>query len=152
MHWEDWCWSWNSNTLATWCEEMTRKRPWCWARLRAGGEGDNRGWDGRMASLTQWTWVRVNFGRWWQTGRPGMLRSTGYKELDMTERLNWTVYQQSYKCVFFFFLWIIGETTEAQKPSNPWPRLLLRWIFSHRSDYGEHSFYYQRWCRELIFF
>ena len=50
VHWKDWCWSWNSNTLATWCEELTHlKRPWCWERLRAGGEGDDRGWDGWMA-------------------------------------------------------------------------------------------------------
>ena len=50
------CWSWNSNTLATWCEERTHwKRPWCWERLKVGGEGDDRGWDGWMASLTQWT-------------------------------------------------------------------------------------------------
>ena len=55
---EDWCWSWNSNTLATWCEELTHlKRPWCWERLKAGGEGDNRGWDGWMVSPTQWIWV-----------------------------------------------------------------------------------------------
>ena len=47
VHWKDWYWSWNSNTLATWCEELTYwKRPWCWERLRAGGEGDDRGWDG----------------------------------------------------------------------------------------------------------
>ena len=47
VHWKDWCWSWNSSTLATWCEELTHfKRPWCWERLRAGGEGDDRGWDG----------------------------------------------------------------------------------------------------------
>ena len=52
------CWSWNSNTLTTWCEELTHlKRPWCWERLKAGGEGDDRGWDGWMASPTQWTWV-----------------------------------------------------------------------------------------------
>ena len=57
------CWSWNSNTLATWCEELTHwKRPWCWERLRAGGEGDNRGWDGWMASSTRWTWVWVDSG------------------------------------------------------------------------------------------
>ena len=57
-HWKDWYWSWNSNTLATWCEELTHlKRPWCWERLRARGEGDDRGWDGWMASPTQWTWV-----------------------------------------------------------------------------------------------
>ena len=55
IHWKDWCWSWNSNTLATWCEELTHwKRPWCWERLKARGEGDDRGWDGWMASLTQW--------------------------------------------------------------------------------------------------
>ena len=47
--WKDWCWSWNSNTLATWCKELTHlKRPWCWERLKAGGEGDDRGWDGSM--------------------------------------------------------------------------------------------------------
>ena len=48
------------------------KRPWCWERLRAGGEGDNRGWDGWMASLTQWIWVSVNSGSWWWTRKPGM--------------------------------------------------------------------------------
>ena len=63
-HWKDWCWSWNSNTLATWCEELTHwKRPWCWGRLKVG-EGDDRGWDGWMASLTRWTWVWVNSGSW----------------------------------------------------------------------------------------
>ena len=76
--WKDRCWSWNSNTLAAWCEELTHlKRPWCWERLRAGGEGDNRGWDGWMASPTQWTWVWVNTGSWWWTGRPGVLRFLG---------------------------------------------------------------------------
>ena len=64
VHWKDWCWSWNSNTLATWCEELThRKRPWCWERLKARGEGANRGWDGWMASLTWLTWVWAN-SRW----------------------------------------------------------------------------------------
>ena len=54
---KNWCWSWNSNTLVTWCKELTHlKRPWCWERLKAGGEGDDRGWDGWMASPTQWTW------------------------------------------------------------------------------------------------
>ena len=57
-YWKDWCWSWSSSSLATWYEEPTHwKRPWCWERLRAGGEVGNRGWDGWMASLTQWTWV-----------------------------------------------------------------------------------------------
>ena len=53
---EDWCWGWNSNTLATSCEELTHwKRLWCWEGLGAGGEGDDRGWDGWMASPTWWT-------------------------------------------------------------------------------------------------
>ena len=56
--WKDWCWSWNSNTLATWCEELPHlKRSWCWERLKMGGKGVNRGWDGWMAALTGWTWV-----------------------------------------------------------------------------------------------
>ena len=61
----DWCWSWSSNTLATWCEELTHwKRPWCWERLKAGGEGDERGWVGWMASPTRWTWVWAISGSW----------------------------------------------------------------------------------------
>ena len=63
--WRDWCWSWNSNTLAIWREALTYwKRPWRWKRLKAGAEGDNRGWDGWMASLTQWTWVWASSGSW----------------------------------------------------------------------------------------
>ena len=76
VHLKDWYWSWNSNILATWCEVMTHlKRPWCWERLRAEREGDERGWDGWMASPTQWTWVWVDSGSW--TGRPGMLQFMG---------------------------------------------------------------------------
>ena len=62
--------------LATWWEELTLwKRPWCWERLRAGGEGDDRGWDGWMASPTQWTWVWAYSKRWWRTGKLDMLQS-----------------------------------------------------------------------------
>ena len=57
-----------------WCEELTHlKSTWCWERLKVGGEGDDRGWDGWMASPTRWTWVWVNSESWWWTGRPGML-------------------------------------------------------------------------------
>ena len=81
-HWKDWCWSWSSNTLATWCKEPTHwKRPWCWERLRAGGEGSNRGWDGWMTSSTQWTWVWANSRRWWRTGKPGVLQSLRSKRV-----------------------------------------------------------------------
>ena len=64
------------NTLAIWCEELTLwKRPWCWERLKARGRGDNRGWDGWMASSTQWTWVWASYGRWWRTGKFSVLQS-----------------------------------------------------------------------------
>ena len=80
--WKDWYWSWSSNTLATWCEEPTHwKRPWRWERLKAGGEGHDRGWDGWMARLTQWTWVWANSRRWWRTGRLGMLQSMGFQRV-----------------------------------------------------------------------
>ena len=63
---KDWCWSWNSSTLATWCEELTHwKRPQCWERLKVGGEGDDRGWDGWMASQTRWTWVSASSESCW---------------------------------------------------------------------------------------
>ena len=66
------------NTLAMRCEKLTHwKRPWCWERLKAGGEGNVSGWDGWMASPTRWTWVWVNSGSWWWTGRRGLLQSTG---------------------------------------------------------------------------
>ena len=103
------------NTLSTFvttsCEDLTHwKRPWCWEGLGAGGEGDNRGWDGWMASLTQWTWVWVNSGNWWWRGRPGVLQFMGsqrvghdwatelnrtsivdYKNTDVTGRAKWHV-------------------------------------------------------------
>ena len=78
IHWKVWCWSWNSNTLATWYEGLTHlKRPWCWKRLKVGGEGDDRRWDGWMASPTRWTWVWASSRIWWWTGKTGVLQSTG---------------------------------------------------------------------------
>ena len=72
---------------ATSCEELTHwKRPWCWEGLGVGGEGENRGWDGWMALATRWTWVWVNCGSWWWTGRPGVLRFMGSKRV----RHNWS--------------------------------------------------------------
>ena len=71
-----------ASTLATWCEEPIHwKRPWCWERLKAGGEGGDRGWDGWMVSLTQWTWVWTDSGRWWRTGKSGVLQSTGLQRV-----------------------------------------------------------------------
>ena len=93
VQWKDWCWSWNFNTLATSWEELTHlRRLWCWERLRAGGEGDDRGWDGWMASPTWWAWLWVSSGSWWWTGRPGVLRFMGSQsvEHDRATELNWT--------------------------------------------------------------
>ena len=98
IHWKDWCWNWNSNTLATWCEELTHwKRPWCRERLRAGAEGDGRGWDGGMATPTRWTWVWVNSRSWWWTGKPGVLQSIGSQRVrhDWATELNWGLYKNS---------------------------------------------------------
>ena len=77
-HWKDWYWSWSSNTLGTWWEELTHwKRPWCWERLKAGAEEDDRRWDGWVASPTQWTWVWASSRRRWRTGKLGVLQSVG---------------------------------------------------------------------------
>ena len=65
------------------------KRPWCWERLKAGGERDDRGWDGWIASLTQWTWVWASSESWWWTGKPLVLQSLGLQKSNTTERLNW---------------------------------------------------------------
>ena len=92
VHWKNWCWGWNSNTLATSCTELSHlKRLWCWEGLGAGGEGDDRGWDGWMTSLTRWTWVLVNSRSWWWTGRPGVLRFIGSQRVrhDWVTELNW---------------------------------------------------------------
>ena len=89
VHWKDWCWSWNSNTLATSREELTHwKRRWCWKGLGAGREGDYRGCDDWMASPTWWTWVWVNSGSWWWTGKPGRVAKSQTRLSNWTE-LNW---------------------------------------------------------------
>ena len=92
VHWKDWCWGWNSNTLATSCKELTHwKRPWCWEQLGAGGEGDNTGWNGWMASPTLCTWVWLNSGSWWWTRRSGMLWFMGSQRVrhDWATELSW---------------------------------------------------------------
>ena len=128
IHWKDWCWSWNSNTLATSCEELTYwKRPWCWEGLGAGGEGDDRGWDGWMASLTRWTWVLGGSRSWWWTGKPGVLLSMGLQRVqhEWATKLNWAVQQ-----VFCFFLIYIENVIYLFCAG---PSLLLGLFFS----YGE---------------
>ena len=111
-NWKDWCWSWNSNTLATWCKELTHwKRPWCWERLRAGGEGDDRVWDGWMASPTQWTWVWVNSGSWSCTRRPDVLQSMGSQRIrrDWAAELNWKLFF----VIVFILMFILSDISTA---------------------------------------
>ena len=106
VHWKDWCWSWNSNTLATSWEELTHwKRPWCWEGLGAGGEGDDRRWDGWMASLARWTWVWVNSGSWWWTGRPGVLWFMGSQRV----RHDWATELNSTEGCKLYSLFLKGE-------------------------------------------
>ena len=96
-------------SLATWCEELTHlKSPWCWEMLRAGGEGDNRGWEGWMVSPTQRTWVWVDCRSWWWTGKPGVLWFMGSQRVrhDWATELNWThsVVVRKDACYDFDFL------------------------------------------------
>ena len=106
---EDWCWSWNPNTLATWCKKLIHlKRPWCWERLRAG-EGDDRGWDGWMASLTKWTWVCINSRSWWWTGRYAVVHGVAKSQTQLRDWTDWKYFlifhdltPELFKSVFFF--------------------------------------------------
>ena len=77
------------------------KRPWCWERLRAGGEGDSRGWDGWIASSTQWTWVWVDSGSWWWTGRPGVLQFMGSQRVGHDWVVDWTELDSLIICFYF---------------------------------------------------
>ena len=111
-------------TLATWCEELTNlKRPQCWERLKTGGEGDDRGWDGWMASLNQWTWVWVTLGV--GDGQGGLVccSSWGHKESDISEWLNWTEVAWNVPLVSLIFL----------KRSLDFPILLFSSISLHWS-------------------
>ena len=121
--WREWCWSWNSSTLATSYEELTHwKRLWCWEGLGAGGEGDNRGWDGWMASPARWMWVWVN------SGRPGVLQFMGLQRVgrDWTE-LNWTDrkmvgvgasrgYSKGWICLNY---WVTNSISSIVPPGKP---------------------------------
>ena len=97
IQWKDWCWSWNSNALATSWEELTHwKRLWCWEGLGAGGEGDDRGWDGWMASLTWWTMSLSELQELvmdreaWHAVIHGVTAKSGTRLSDWTE-LNWRI-------------------------------------------------------------
>ena len=150
VHWQDWCWSWNSNTLAKWVsEKLTHwKRLWCWERLRAGGEGDNRGWDNQMASLTQWTWIWVNCRSWWWTRRPGMLWLMGLQRvgLDWATELYWTELLSSAFHAFISFSsfsmhWAPTEfSMEIQNlRSHPWAVKTVCYVLGCWTTQGRES-------------
>ena len=127
-------WDFNSNILATSCEELTHwKRPWCWEGLGAGGEGDDRGWDGWMASPTWWTWVWVNSGSWWWTGRPGVLRFMGSHRVrhNWVTELNWT--ELKYYSIHFTPLSHLILTTSWVKNEYD-----IKYVISHPSVYFTH--------------
>ena len=104
--------------LATLCEELTHlKRPWCWERLKAGGEGDDRGWDGWMASPMQWTWVWVNSGSWWWTGRPGVLQSMGLQRVGH----NWATelcYTHRYVYIYILSTFVDSNSCASMPPPS----------------------------------
>ena len=121
-------WSWNSNTLATWCEELTHStRPCCWERFKAGEEGDDRGWNGWMASLTHRTWLWANSRSWWWTGTPGMLQSMG------TQRVghNWATE-------------LIWRDRRLQFPGG-WPETTLSSLLCGFSNTAVHIFEARDW-------
>ena len=130
IHWRDWCWG--SNTLATWCKGPTHwKRPWCWERSRAGGEG-NRGWDGWIASLTQWTWIWTNSGRWWRTGKPGVPQTVGSQRA----RHDWATKQQPL-CYTVGPCWLPILNKECvhvnpKLPNYPFPKSFLPTPSNHK--------------------
>ena len=137
--WREWCWSWNFSTLATWCEELTHwKRLWCWEGLGAGGEGDDRGWDGWMASLTWWTWVWVNSGSWWWTERPGVLQFMGSQRLahDWGTELNWDLLMMAVRASLLILLspgvsFVLCKIyLTSRKPRNGIPRTTVPWPYS----------------------
>jgi len=106
LHW----YKTKQQTLVYW------ERLWCWEGLRAGGEGDDRGWDGWMASLTRWTWVWVNSRSWWWTGRPGVLRFMGSQRVGhdwVTELTDWLTSVSSHE-----------STDPIMKTPSLWPNCL----------------------------
>ena len=114
IHWKYRCWRWSSDTLATWCNKLTHwKRPWCWERLKARGQGDDRRWDVWMASPSWWTWVWGSSGSWWWTGKSGMLQSMGSQIRtwlsDWTELMAaYTNFNRDHKAAIFT-IWLYTE-------------------------------------------
>ena len=117
---KDGCWSWNSSILVSWCEQQTHwKSPWFWERLRVEGEENTRGWDGWMASLMPWTWTWAKFGRWWGTGKLGMLQCMGSQGWhDWATEQQQRILGMSPCCPFSPFL--LKMSSHLFLKTNPW--------------------------------
>ena len=100
--------------------ETHLKRPWCWERLKAGGEGDDRGWDGWMASLTLWTRVWASSGSWWWTGEPGVLQSMGLQRFGIfiQKKKKKSIYKTVRLLWVWFFNWLIFNWDNLPKNSS----------------------------------
>ena len=127
-----------NNNLATWCKELNHwKRPWFWVRLKVGEEGDNRGWDGWIASWTQWTWIWVSSSSWWWTGEPGVLQSMGLQRVrhNWATELNWTDNNKSnenqVKETVSNMESELSSSLQQMEARIPSPLLLLRDFFPH---------------------
>ena len=123
VHWKDWYWSWNSNTLATSCEELTHwKRPWCWEGLGAGGKGDDRGWDGITDSKgMSFSELRelVMDREAWRAEIHGVAKS-------QTRLSDWTELRLIYHRAYRFQGWVpSGQTNREGAQSHP---LADNWI------------------------
>ena len=140
--WREWCWSWNSSTLATSSEELTHwKRLWCWEGLGAGGKGDDRGWDGWMASPTRWTWVWENSRRWWWTGRPGVLQFMGSQRVghDWATELKLKNYYGKF-CIFSPIKQSTMKSLLILMYQNYYKAYPLNLTMKHKSNYFNYLF------------
>ena len=110
------------------------ERPWCWEGLGAGGEGDNREWDGWMISPTRWTWVWVNSRSWWWTGRPGVLRFMGLQKVghNWATELNWILIRFEIVTMNIFYLW--NSNKRKKKNNITWN--LITWNLLHNNENG----------------
>ena len=135
------------------------KRPWCWERLKAGGEGDDGGWDGWVASPTQRTWVLVNSGSWWWTGRPGVLQSLGSQRVgqDWATELSWDFSQKEWSSesltVTFQTQWLYPLPFKASLVFRR--KAFVWWLFTLSPCYFEEVFEHSllvfrcRWLRTV---
>ena len=119
VHWKDWCWSWNSNTLTIWCEELL-----IWKDPDAGKDwsqekGNKRGWDGWMASPTQWAWVCTNSKRQWRTGKPWVLKFVGSYRVRHNLATEQHHFLLSSSPVYFYSIAHVGNIHVKNRTENP---------------------------------